>query len=1449
MAGSFANLGANLKLNISDFSQKLSQASAQTRSFAASLRGKTVKEMEELRKQTNAWGLNLKSISRVVSGIVIAQTFYSGIQSIRGATAAVWDFTKQLEYAHIAYSNLFGDQALATEFVNVLKDFAAESPFSFTEAEAAAKRLLAYGIEYKNVMYVMQGVMSAAAIQGDPAKIESISRALGQIYTYGKLMTQEVRQLSEAGIPAFEILQEELGLTQEQLRDLGNQGIPASEAINALVDGIQKRFGNVTLAAAKTVTGIISNIKDNATMLFASIFAPLTTFIKSALVVLGEFLFAMRELNELKGLGGVFEAIFPESLHGTLRAFAANVGNVFLAVVRLVHAIGGLLKPILLALVQVFNAFAPILSSVINTLAGLVSVITSNATAMRYLTAALAAAAAMWVIYKVRAMASAAAAAAVMVVSKALAVLHTMLSFVLAHPFWALLIGLGGVLVGISGGFGKISNAVSGLFKQLTSFNGINPDKVLLPSQKERANDLDKFNNKLEGTSDAMDDLADSTGKATKAAKGLLSFDEVFKLNEPDEGAGGGITDPNLDGLLDDIGGIGGGFMPEIPDFSDYTKLLKNDFLENFKGAWEDIKSLMPGIASTAIGAGFGALLGGLLGGPVGAKIGAVAGALVGYFWNMLADYFGLSPEQKVRAGVIGGVGAAIGAIFGGILGGPIGAKIGAIAGALVGSFWGIFAEKLGVVDTQHFATLIGSAISGIFSGGVTLAASLIKNLTPVFVDDMFAGFAKSAGFSLKAALSGALKQGVKGAIAGLAVGMLSNALAAWIAKELDLTDQDLKNAGTGQIVGNIAGTITGFILGGPIGSIIGGSLGQLAGTIVGEFWAYLSNTLKGAFIGGTAGLPIGALIGTLVGTVGGPIGAALGAAAGTALGALIGLIVDKWESIKGFFVGIFTTIKDVIAGIGSSIASIWSSITETVGGFLSTIWNAITSVWSSITETVGGFLDSIWSSITSVWEDITETVGGFLNDIWTAVSSVWEDITDAIGGFLDDIWSAVSTVWEDISTAVSTVLKDIFKAVETVWDDISTAISTVLNDIWTAVSTVWNDISTAISTVLDDIWSAIEAVWDDISTAVITTCEGIWETVEEIWTNIKETIVTVVTAAWDAVIEWFEPIAEKISTICSDAWEAVSSFFTEIFNTISTVCSDIFDTVSEKFSEIYETISEAVTNAFDTISEKFSEIYDAISEAVTKAFETVRDKFGQIYSKISEKVTEAYNKVSEKFSAVYSKIKEKVTDSYSKVKEKFSDIYSTTKEKASGVYETVKNNFSDAYSSLKGSISDMYEAVKNGISDIYERFTGWISDMWDNVFGKLFGWIDKGISKLKDFFSAGEEYTTGLVGDLASVVLPGHATGGIFNREHIASFAEGNKAEAVIPLENASAMQPFVDAVANGLTASLGPMLAGMSGGSNMPPMYVGTLIADDRSLKELERRMEVIRMQEGRR
>lgn len=92
---------------------------------------------------------------------------------------------------------------------------------------------------------------------------------------------------------------------------------------------------------------------------------------------------------------------------------------------------------------------------------------------------------------------------------------------------------------------------------------------------------------------------------------------------------------------------------------------------------------------------------------------------------------------------------------------------------------------------------------------------------------------------------------------------------------------------------------------------------------------------------------------------------------------------------------------------------------------------------------------------------------------------------------------------------------------------------------------------------------------------------------------------------------------------------------------------------------------------------------------------------------------------------------------------------------------------------------------------------------------------------------------------------IPAFATGGFTDVEGLIRTSEGNKREAVIPLQNEAYMAPFAQAVASYLLNST--QATTTSNTNNMQPLLVGTLIADDAGLKQLERKMKVIRLQEA--
>lgn len=1056
MANSFANLVANLNLNIQNFSTNLRRASAQANQFASNLKGQINGGLVEPAKESK---FAFKDVSRIVQGILISKAFYGGLNAIRNCTNAVWEFSQELEYAKVAYSNLFSDTALAEEFINVLEDFAATTPFSFTESEAAAKRLLAYGIQYKNVMYVMQGVLAASSMQNNPQVIESVSRAIGQIYTKGRLMNEEMRQLAEAGIPAYEILAEKLGLTQEQLQNLGNQAIPASTAINALVDGMTERFGGVVDASTRTMQGIISNIKDNATMIASGIFEPMYQGIKSVLYEFGQFLFTLREIYAATGVGGLFEAIFPEELHGALRQFAANIMILLQAVVRLVSALGSALKPVLEALLRIFNAFAPILTVVINALAALISIITSNATAMKILTAAIAAAATMWVLFKLKGLAAAAVAGAISLISKALAGLSAMLSFVVAHPFWTLMLMLGGLLVGLSGGFGKLSNAIGGVFKNLTKIGGVDSDKLLLPSQEERANDLNKFNQALDGTSESMDELADSTGKATKAAKGLLSFDEVFKLNQPDEGTGGGgIELPEIE--IPDLGGLGGGGLDaDMLDFSEFA----DDYVTKL------IKALKEKILGAGIGAIIGGLLGGALGGATGAKLGAAIGALAGWFWSDLAEKLGLTDVGKVTAPIVTGLGAVIGALAGG----PAGAVLGASIGALIS--W------------------------------------LIDEIARGFETGDWSGVAVPAGMGIGAAIGGILG-GPAGALLGSAIGYLVGDIANMLID--GFTKGEWQPQKLGMSMGSVIGAGIGFIAGGPAGAIIGTAVGTLVGWIAGlivDNWGSISQWFVD--VGTSIGEWIMSIadaynnwatnVETTVNTWCDNTWNAFTTWVSNTATSIGNWITDVADAYNTWAANVETTVNTWCDNTWNAFTTWITDTITSIGEWITNTADAYNTWAEGVETTINTWCDNTWNAFTTWVSDTVSAIGDWVTDTIDSYNT-WADNTEtAINTWADNTWNAFNTWCTNVGNTISTWLSNLWKSFTTWLGNIGSSVVTGLGNIRNNVTTWFSNLLSITSTGLSNIWTKVTTWISNLWTNIWNQLTNIGRNISNWWNNL----------------------------------------------------------------------------------------------------------------------------------------------------------------------------------------------------------------------------------------------------------------------------------------------------------------------------------------------------------
>jgi tape measure domain-containing protein len=213
-----------------------------------------------------AWGEQSRSLGQLTTAAKGAGLAL-GAMSTYGVAKAIKDgfaFNASIESSELAMRRFIGTTKETQDYVQDLFDLAKKTPFEFTDLTDASRRLLAFGMDAQRTMKVLTATGDAvAAAGGDPEKIQRVVMAIGQIQTKNKVYAEELLQLTEAGIPAYRILKDELGLTGEQVANIGKEGISAKVGIDALTRGMNDMFKGAAREQSTTWNGMISTMRDS----------------------------------------------------------------------------------------------------------------------------------------------------------------------------------------------------------------------------------------------------------------------------------------------------------------------------------------------------------------------------------------------------------------------------------------------------------------------------------------------------------------------------------------------------------------------------------------------------------------------------------------------------------------------------------------------------------------------------------------------------------------------------------------------------------------------------------------------------------------------------------------------------------------------------------------------------------------------------------------------------------------------------------------------------------------------------------------------------------------------------------------------------------------------------------------------------------------------------------
>ena len=219
------------------------------------------KQFESLTKKTQEEG---KKQAEVWQNLVKGATAYFTLQGASAFIKQVVAVRSQFQQLEISFGTMLKSKEKANDLMAQMADLAAKTPFGLEEVSEGAKRLLAFQVPAEEVTETLRRMGDVAAGLGVP--MGQLIHVYGQVKAQGKLMTNDLYQFMNAGIPIIAELSKVVGKSETEIKDMvsaGKIGFPEVQAVIKNMTNEGGLFFNLMAEQSKSLGGQISNLGDS----------------------------------------------------------------------------------------------------------------------------------------------------------------------------------------------------------------------------------------------------------------------------------------------------------------------------------------------------------------------------------------------------------------------------------------------------------------------------------------------------------------------------------------------------------------------------------------------------------------------------------------------------------------------------------------------------------------------------------------------------------------------------------------------------------------------------------------------------------------------------------------------------------------------------------------------------------------------------------------------------------------------------------------------------------------------------------------------------------------------------------------------------------------------------------------------------------------------------------
>ena len=209
---------------------------------------------------------------------------YFSVQALQGFTQQLIGVRGEFQKTEIAFGTMLKSEEKAQALMGEMVDLAAKTPFGLTDVTDGAKRLLAFQVPAEQVVDTLRRMGDVAAGLGVP--MGQLIHVYGQVKAQGKLMTNDLYQFMNTGIPMTAELAKVMGVAENEVKDLISAGKVGFPEVQSVINNLTNEGGlffNLMEQQSASLSGQIANLEDAIEQMYNKIGEKTEGFLSSGI--------------------------------------------------------------------------------------------------------------------------------------------------------------------------------------------------------------------------------------------------------------------------------------------------------------------------------------------------------------------------------------------------------------------------------------------------------------------------------------------------------------------------------------------------------------------------------------------------------------------------------------------------------------------------------------------------------------------------------------------------------------------------------------------------------------------------------------------------------------------------------------------------------------------------------------------------------------------------------------------------------------------------------------------------------------------------------------------------------------------------------------------------------------------------------------------------------------